>query len=289
MIIRKPFKFLIEHFKIINAILILLIGFVTFKLFNIMQFFSNFVSNNYTTLENDIAVHYIGTLLPIALIAIILINIIIFILFKSKDKDTKLYLISTAFFSVLLVFTFVYKGVLDNFEFNTIESQTALLYRDTSKFTFYPNFLFLIFYFLNFIGFDLITFEFTNLRDDIDIAQEDDAEIEIGVNLEDYKIKRGFHKKLRELKYYIVDNKLSVRETEKYVKNQLNRKKSKKDKVPAQDFSYLYREIEENFKYKLGSKTTIKSKDNDKGKIEIEFYSKEELEHIMELIYSINN
>lgn len=208
MIIRKPFKFLIEHFKIINAILILLIGFVTFKLFNIMQFFSNFVSNNYTTLENDIAVHYIGTLLPIALIAIILINIIIFILFKSKDKDTKLYLISTAFFSVLLVFTFVYKGVLDNFEFNTIESQTALLYRDTSKFTFYPNFLFLIFYFLNFIGFDLSTFEFTNLRDDIDIAKEDDAEIEIGVQLEDYKIKRAFFKKLRELKYYIVENKL---------------------------------------------------------------------------------
>ena len=208
MIIRKPFKFLIEHFKIINAILILLIGFVTFKLFNIMQFFSNFVSNNYTTLENDIAVHYIGTLLPIALIAIILINIIIFILFKSKDKDTKLYLISTAFFSVLLVFTFVYKGVLDNFEFNTIESQTALLYRDTSKFTFYTNFLFLIFYFLNFIGFDLSTFEFTNLRDDIDIAKEDDAEIEIGVQLEDYKIKRAFFKKLRELKYYIVENKL---------------------------------------------------------------------------------
>ena len=192
MIIRKPFKFLIEHFKIINVILILLIGFVTFKLFNIMQFFGNFVSNNYTTLESNIATSYIGFFLPIVLIIIILINIIIFVLFKSKDKDTKFYLISTVFFSVLLVFTFVYRGVLDNFEFNTVESQTALLYRDTSKFTFYPNFLFIIFYFLNFIGFDLSTLEFTNLRDDIDIAKEDDAEIEIGVQLEDYKIKRTF-------------------------------------------------------------------------------------------------
>ncbi len=208
MIIRKPFKFLIEHFKIINAILILLIGFVTFKFFNIMQFFGNFVSNNYTTLESNIATSYIGFLLPIVLIIIILINIIIFVLFKSKDKDTKFYLISTVFFSVLLVFTFVYRGVLDNFEFNTVESQTALLYRDTSKFTFYPNFFFIIFYFLNFIGFDLSTLEFTNLRDDIDIAKEDDAEIEIGVQLEDYKIKRTFFRKLRELKYYIVENKL---------------------------------------------------------------------------------
>ena len=47
-----------------------------------------------------------------------------------------------------------------------------------------------------------------NLRDDIDIAKEDDAEIEIGVQLEDYKIKRGFFKKLREMKYYILENKL---------------------------------------------------------------------------------
>ena len=208
MIIRKPFKFLIEHFKIINVILMLLVSFVIFKFFNIMQFFGNFVTNSYTTSEVDLAAHYIGILLPIALIVIILINIIIFILFRSKDKDTKAYIVSTIFFIVLLVFSFVYRGVLENFEFNTIESQTALLYRDTSKFTFYPNFLFLIFYFLNFIGFDLSTFEFTNLRDDIDIAKEDDAEIEIGVQLEDYKIKRGFFKKLREMRYYILENKL---------------------------------------------------------------------------------
>ena len=42
----------------------------------------------------------------------------------------------------------------------------------------------------------------------LDIAKEDDAEIEIGVQLEDYKIKRGFFKKLREMKYYILENKL---------------------------------------------------------------------------------
>lgn len=208
MIIRKPFKFLIEHFKIINTILILLTIFVGYKFFNIMQFFGNFVTNSYTTTETNLASTYVGVLLPIVLIVIILINIIIFILFRSKDKDTKIYIISTIFFAILLVFSFVYRGVLENFEFNTVESQTALLYRDTAKFTFYPIFIFLIFYFLNVIGFDLTTFEFTNLRDDIDIAKEDDAEIEIGVQLEDYKIKRTFFKKLRELRYYVVENKL---------------------------------------------------------------------------------
>ena len=154
MIIRKPFKFLIEHFKIINAILILLTIFVGYKFFNIMQFFGNFVTNSYTTTETNLASTYVGVLLPIVLIVIILINIIIFILFRSKDKDTKIYIISTIFFAILLVFSFVYRGVLENFEFNTVESQTALLYRDTAKFTFYPIFIFLIFYFINVIGFD---------------------------------------------------------------------------------------------------------------------------------------
>lgn len=91
-----------------------------------------------------------------------------------------------------------------------------------------------------------------------------------------------------EVACYIFDNKLSVRETEKYVKKALTHKE-KKNLTPEEDFSYLYKDIEENFKYKLGSKTTIKAKNGDKGKIEIEYYSKEELEHIMELIYSIES
>lgn len=85
-------------------------------------------------------------------------------------------------------------------------------------------------------------------------------------------------------------NGLSVRETEKLVKKVIsNKNKPKKENTKEEDLSYLYNEIEENFKYKLGSKTTIKAKNNEKGKIEIEYYSKEELEHIMELIYSIQN
>lgn len=88
----------------------------------------------------------------------------------------------------------------------------------------------------------------------------------------------------------ICQDQLSVRETEKLVKKTLNEKvKPKKEDSNQKDLSFLYKDIEEKFKYKLGSKTTIKAKDNEKGKIEIEYFSKEELEHIMELIYSIQN
>ena len=91
----------------------------------------------------------------------------------------------------------------------------------------------------------------------------------------------------------VFDERLSVRETEKLVKKILNDLANPKEENPAaatvEDLSFLYRDIEEKFKYKLGAKTTIKAKNNDKGKIEIEYFSKDELEHIMEMIYSIQS
>ena len=88
----------------------------------------------------------------------------------------------------------------------------------------------------------------------------------------------------------VFDGQLSVRETEKLVKKvleQQNNPKTDEAAATTEDLSFLYKDLEEKFKYKLGAKTTVKPKNNEKGKIEIEYYSKEELEHIMEKIYSI--
>lgn len=89
----------------------------------------------------------------------------------------------------------------------------------------------------------------------------------------------------------VFDQRLSVRETEKLVKKLLtesNRPKPE-EAVTTEDLSFLYNEIEEKLKYKLGSKATIKAKSKEKGKIEIEYFSEDELERIVEMIYSIQS
>lgn len=85
----------------------------------------------------------------------------------------------------------------------------------------------------------------------------------------------------------IFDEKLSVRETEKLVKSILEPVK-KKEKVtnPAEDA--IYENLEERMKGILGTKVSILRKKNQKGKIEIEYYSKDELERIIDLLVSIN-
>lgn len=86
----------------------------------------------------------------------------------------------------------------------------------------------------------------------------------------------------------VFDQRLSVRETEKLVKKIINEQKNpKKQEEKEEDLSYLYNEIEEKLKYKLGAKASIKAKNNEKGKIEIEYFSQDELNRLIEMIYSI--
>jgi ParB family chromosome partitioning protein len=82
----------------------------------------------------------------------------------------------------------------------------------------------------------------------------------------------------------ILDEHLSVRETEKLVKKILSGKPEKAEtkEKPADDF--IYRDLEEKIKTAIGTKVTIDRKKNGKGKISIEYYSKEELERISELL-----
>lgn len=85
-----------------------------------------------------------------------------------------------------------------------------------------------------------------------------------------------------EIAQKIFDEKLSVRETEKLVKN-LD-KIPKKPKLVAKNESLetAYRQLEEKLKSKIGTKVQISSsaKGDGSGKIEIEFYNTDDLEKI---------
>lgn len=84
----------------------------------------------------------------------------------------------------------------------------------------------------------------------------------------------------------IFDEQMSVRETEKLMKN-LNRPEKPEKQKPQNDF--VYRDIEEKMNKIMGTKVVIKNREHDKGKIEIEYYSQAELERIYDLLKQIKN
>lgn len=89
----------------------------------------------------------------------------------------------------------------------------------------------------------------------------------------------------------IFDEKLSVRETEKLVK----KIQQEKDQPPVPKESAkldpkleaIYHDLEESMKVILGTKVSINQKDDKKGKIEIEYYSMDELDRIIDMIRTI--
>ena len=77
----------------------------------------------------------------------------------------------------------------------------------------------------------------------------------------------------------IVNEKLSVRDVEKLVKN-LD-KPAKEKTVKNQELDVFYADIAEKLKQILGTKVQILGKGDGSGKIEIEFYSNDELDRII--------
>lgn len=86
----------------------------------------------------------------------------------------------------------------------------------------------------------------------------------------------------------IFDEKLSVREVEKLVKKMQKQKSAPaKENADKAKLDAVYQDVEEKMKTILGTKVVINQKDSMKGKIEIEYYSPQELDRIYELFQTI--
>ncbi|WP_029323692.1 ParB/RepB/Spo0J family partition protein [Butyrivibrio sp. AE3004] len=89
-----------------------------------------------------------------------------------------------------------------------------------------------------------------------------------------------------EIAEQIFDQKMSVRDTEKLVKNLGKvKKQSKKDTKINPSIESVYRDLEDKCTQATGTKVSISTKGDGVGKIEIEFYSTDDLEKITERLF----
>ena len=93
----------------------------------------------------------------------------------------------------------------------------------------------------------------------------------------------------KQLAEQIFDETLSVREVEKRVKELLNpkEKKAKKEEIPK-NIQYIYEDVENKLKEKLSRKVAINAKGkNGTGKIELEFYSNDDFDRLIEALSNV--
>lgn len=209
MILRKPYAFLIKHFRLIHLVLSILFLYLLFQTGNINGFFNDFVNAGYVTNEVNIASTYIHPYIYIAIILILVINIAIFFLMRQKEKSTKLYMGIITFYIVLLICTFITASTMKTIETGELSFQVARIYKDIS-FAVYP---FQIFFFcyalLRGIGFDIKKFDFETDAKELEITDLDREEFEIVLGKNNYKYQRGWRRLKREFRYYFLENKMA--------------------------------------------------------------------------------
>ncbi len=210
MILRKPYAFLIKHFRIIHIILSILLAYLSIMTYRVVKFFNGYVENGYYTYSTNIAGSYINFLMYIAVIIIIGLLIFIYFLLKNKDKPRKFYIYSIIYYILLLFLLTSCYDVLRTFETSVIEVTAARFYRDFAVISFVLQIIFTIYMSIRASGFNIKKFNFKADLADLELTEKDNEEFELAVGDQSYKIKRSLRRSLREFKYYFLENKFIV-------------------------------------------------------------------------------
>ena len=207
MILRKPYAFLIKYFKLIHLFISGIIFFLISKTNAILNFFKDYINDD--IIEINVS-SYVNFGVYFALLLLIGLVIIIIVLMRKKEKPLLFYILTIMGYFVLFV-GFAYTGsVISSLQFDFLDRKTISFVRDITRFMLIGQYIFLIPYIIRALGFDIRKFDFKKDLQELDISEEDNEEFELLAPIDTDKIKKVGRKRLRELNYYYIENKLFI-------------------------------------------------------------------------------
>ena len=203
MIVRKPFAFLIKHFKAIHLFLFGLLVYVCYKYNGIVSFLRNYISTGNGRYD---AVNYINYTPIYSILGAIVVMAIIYYLMKYKDKPKKLYLFSIiGYIAVIILFIFLF-NYLRTFSSSIIEQKTLRLYRDISLMGLIFQYIIIVIMLIRGLGFDIKKFNFSKDIQELNIDLTDNEEVELVMGFDTNKTKFKIRRFFREFRYFIREN-----------------------------------------------------------------------------------
>lgn len=208
MILKKPYAFLIKHFRLINLIITLLAALITYKSYQILIFFRAYVSNNYAGSFYEGFYHdYISPIVFLVLILTILSIIIICWLLIYKKKNCRFYAVSLVYYIIILIYFIVIRNLMIGLTSELISAEVARICRDVSIIAIVTEVSFSVMFLMRFFGFNLGKYNFKEDLQELAISEQDNEEVEITLNKDTTKLKRNIRRFKREFLYYIKENK----------------------------------------------------------------------------------
>ena len=207
MIIRKPYAFLIKHFRKIHIFLLLLCGYVYYKNMQTRSFVSEFLQLESYDAYYEPITNYASFLAIIFLIIIIALSITLIILLRHKKKPWKLYIvpaISYLFLLVIFFFTISYfSSYREGSGTTVIRALNDLLFMATI-----PQYIVIVILLVRIFGIDLNKFDFKSDQEYLELNAEDREEVEINIDVDKESFKRAFKRLKRNIGYVYQEHKL---------------------------------------------------------------------------------
>lgn len=209
MIIRKPYAFLIRHFRKIHILLLALCCFIYYKNMQLTSFVSEFMDLQTYDAYAEPITKYVTFWSILALITIVIGSLVLLLLLRHKKKPWKLYLFPIAEYILVLVTFIAAKNFFDSYT-GGLETASIRAIRDFLNIATVLQYPTIMIFIIRIFGVDLNKFNFQMDQEYLELNQEDREELEINVEFDKESLRRGTKRLFRNLGYFYQEHKTLV-------------------------------------------------------------------------------
>ena len=210
MILRKPYAFLIKHFKLIHIILSACIFYLIYRTGLMINFINTYIDKTISVVGNDIVASLFNIGIILLPILIVIFSAILLAVMTLKDKPRLFYIITIIVeLAIFVVYLYAY-STFSNMEETIVDMRTVKALRDLLVYVIIAQSAFSIFSLIRGVGFDIRKFNFGNDLHELEISIEDNEEFEIAVDFDLNDKKRTGKRIIRYIKYWVREHKIFV-------------------------------------------------------------------------------
>ena len=154
MIIRKPYAFLIKHFKKVHVALLLLCFYLYYITNKVNAFLREFSELGTYDSYNEPITKYLSLFTMLALIVLIAVSVSLVFLLKKKEKPWKLYLFPAIGYAAMFIVYTLLIGFFDTYTGN-LEKAVFRAYLDMMGIITFLQFPSIIVFIIRILGLDL--------------------------------------------------------------------------------------------------------------------------------------
>lgn len=206
MVFRKPYAFLIKNFKKIHILMLILWGFVYYKIYNLRSFVKEFVSfGTYNENLEGISTKVTASLFAAA-IFLILISIALLFLLRHKKKPWKLYLVIIVEYILMIYDCASLTSFFNSYTNDNLISE-VFIYRDILNIVNIVQYFVLIILLMRITGLDLKKFSFNTDQEFLELSSQDREEFEVNIEIDKHSFIRKYNSLKRNINYFYQEHK----------------------------------------------------------------------------------